>query len=401
MKKILKLVWNSLKDFFIYRLFYPTHLRVLINDLLNYRQPISDNNKRYIHALTNWLLASQDVHSDGGSSTRYYFSVGWSSSYPETSGYIIPTLMQIAQKSGIQEYRNRALRMADWLLGIQNEQGYWTANKGKSDYPKVFNTGQILLGLSSAFEESKNPKYLSAAAKAANWISDLQESDGSWIRFAHESIPHTYYTSVAWPLLQVGKILKNDKLIHSAIKNFNWAVKQQLENGWFENNSFFISQHEKPLTHTIAYSIMGLLEGGILLESAGEKFIYSARLAAEALMKIYETRKKFPAYLNRKWEPKANFECLTGNAQIAIIFQKIYKLNGDIRFFNTALKINDQLKALIYTDIKTKGICGGLKGSHPIWGHYCKYSYPNWAAKFCLDSFLLENEIKSELENKL
>jgi hypothetical protein len=37
-------------------------------------------------------------------------------------------------------------------------------------------------------------------------------------------------------------------------------------------------------------------------------------------------------------------------------------------------------------------IRGGVKGSHPLWGSYAGFSYPNWAAKFFIDALLLQEE---------
>ena len=37
---------------------------------------------------------------------------------------------------------------------------------------------------------------------------------------------------------------------------------------------------------------------------------------------------------------------------------------------------------------------GGIKGSHPIWGGYDPFRYPNWAAKFFVDA-LLASDLKS------
>ena len=41
---------------------------------------------------------------------------------------------------------------------------------------------------------------------------------------------------------------------------------------------------------------------------------------------------------------------------------------------------------------------GGVKGSFPIDGDYGSYEYPNWAAKFMIDSLQLECEICSSTE---
>jgi hypothetical protein len=34
-----------------------------------------------------------------------------------------------------------------------------------------------------------------------------------------------------------------------------------------------------------------------------------------------------------------------------------------------------------------------VRGSFPLDGAYCRYQYPNWAAKFLIDALVLEREI--------
>src|SRR5882762_7277039 len=58
----------------------------------------------HLLAALEWLAAAQDVTGDGGVARGYsiawnpYFkSRGWQPGYPETTGYIIPTLYEAAQ----------------------------------------------------------------------------------------------------------------------------------------------------------------------------------------------------------------------------------------------------------------------------------------------------------------
>src|SRR5207244_2120129 len=53
-----------------------------------------------LHAAAAWLCRAQDASTDGGVSGRYLLSRGWTSSYPETTGYIVPTLLALATALG-------------------------------------------------------------------------------------------------------------------------------------------------------------------------------------------------------------------------------------------------------------------------------------------------------------
>src|SRR5215510_13456269 len=101
-----------------------------------------------------WLGRAQD-HStsrDGGVARHYSLITGWGASYPETTGYIIPTMLEYARwRSGERgcQARQRAKRMLDWLVSIQFPEGGFQGGPvgAQPHIPVTFNTGQILIGL--------------------------------------------------------------------------------------------------------------------------------------------------------------------------------------------------------------------------------------------------------------
>jgi hypothetical protein len=48
-----------------------------------------------------------------------------------------------------------------------------------------------------------------------------------------------------------------------------------------------------------------------------------------------------------------------------------------------------------------EGRAGGIPGSIPIYGAYQPNRWPNWAAKFALDSFLVEARVLAKLDASL
>ena len=89
----------------------------------------------------------------------------WSGSYPETTGYIIPTFLAYAEAFDAPEARERALRMADWETSIQMEDGAVLSGAlGTERGPAVFNTGQGLFGWVAAFEATGDERYATAGA---------------------------------------------------------------------------------------------------------------------------------------------------------------------------------------------------------------------------------------------
>ena len=74
----------------------------------------------------NWVFRAQDANSDGGVSKFYEIGTGWNKeSYKEVSGYIIPTLLNYYRKTKDKEILERAKRIADWELSVQESDGKW------------------------------------------------------------------------------------------------------------------------------------------------------------------------------------------------------------------------------------------------------------------------------------
>lgn len=77
----------------------------------------------HLVAAANWLERAQDASGDGGVSGRYFLNRGWSSSYPETTGYILPTFLALEEELGEQRFRARARQGLEFLLALQLESG--------------------------------------------------------------------------------------------------------------------------------------------------------------------------------------------------------------------------------------------------------------------------------------
>ena len=77
-------------------LFAEWNKRLYLKSYLKYH---SDADKeRSIHHGTRWLIHSINRGVDRGSGTYYHHS-GWTSAYPETTGYIIDTLLRYSTES--------------------------------------------------------------------------------------------------------------------------------------------------------------------------------------------------------------------------------------------------------------------------------------------------------------
>lgn len=223
--------------------------------------------RRHINAAYQWLCVAQDASPDNGVSASYSFLDGWKPSYPETTGYIIPTFFELARYKGDEEAHKRALLMADWEIGVQLATGAVQGGHiGVGPAPVVFNTGQVLFGLVAAFQETGQARYVEAAQRAADWLVDVQDDDGAWRRHVSIRTPipvATYNARSAWGLVLLGQTVGDDRYITAGRKNLDWCLTQQNTRGWFANNAF--RPGEAPLLHTIGYVVEGMLEAGLLI----------------------------------------------------------------------------------------------------------------------------------------
>jgi uncharacterized protein YyaL (SSP411 family) len=365
--------------------------RISVLDFLKRRTPIH-NNSRHLDSAFHWLCCAQDSVAGGGVSEGYHLYYGWLPPYPETTGYIIETFFEYYHITGNPDFKERALRMTDWLISIQDQDGAIPDSYFKKKM--IFDTGQVIFGLTRSYQETGLNKYKMAAEKAGQWLLKNQETDGSWVKYTVDTIPHTYYSRVAWSLLELHKITSSNSYLDFCIRNIEWCLKQQSENGWFDKASFNVHNHHRPFTHTIAYTIDGILEAGLHLKE--NRYIRAVQKTLDNILSRVREDGFVPGTYDKDWNGDTSFSCLTGSSQLAINFLKMYSQINDDKYFDAARMINSYVKSK--QDIRTgnKIIRGGIAGSYPIWGKYIHFNYPNWAAKFFCDSLILEEKLSKK-----
>lgn len=336
------------------------------------------------------------IRPSGGSSAYYskmYKPLGfWSESYPETTGYLIPTLFD----AGCSD---EAIRLADWVVGLQYEDGGLPGglmSNGKKQERSIFNTAQMVIGLHRAAKETENPIYVKSALDAGLWLAKVQEADGTWSKYHYKDgyFP-SYYTRVAWPMLLASEFETGSSIQDSAVKTLELIQDKKLANHMIRDMAF---EKSKPaFLHTIAYTIRGFIEAGIMLDR--QDFWTTGYKLAHRLFRKYELKKCLAgAYYDDGKEVKW-YRCLTGEAQMCIIWLLIAAHLGDERFINVASKVIDGLcSAQPKTSLFKKR--GGLAGSKPFYGRYINFRQPNWATKFFMDAIFLEDRAYRRLKGK-
>jgi len=352
----------------------------------------------HLSGAMEWLCRAQDAAGGGGGVARSYSlrrhrffkKKGWMAAYPETTGYIIPTFFNYADLTRKEEFRQRAVRMARWESEVQMPSG--AVQGGTVDFPPspaVFNTGQVLFGWSRAYRETGEPGFLESARRAADFLCDAQDPDGAWrragSRYARPGV-NVYDARSAWGLLEAYKVTRDLRHRESAVRNFDFALSRQQGNGWFAECC--LDDDKRPLLHTLAYTMEGLLEGGLALGE--DRLIRAARLAAEALLARHRPDGSLAGQYDAAWNRAARWRCLTGEAQTALVWLRFYQITGEKKFLAAGKSLNACLMRTQDLDAANPGIRGGIKGAQPIWGKYGEFEFLNWAAKFFAEALLLE-----------
>lgn len=347
----------------------------------------------HLDGAIEWICMAQDRSPDGGVAQTYLVrSKRWANSYPETTGYIIPTFYSYAALAGRRDIRMRARRMTDWECEIQTPEGGVLAGAlGDSDQPTIFNTGQVLFGWVRAFEEEGDERYREAAAKAANWLCSVQDDDGCWRRFGSpmtgKSV-NTYNTRTAFGLVRAHAICGDQRFLDSAIRNVDWALTMRNANGWLADNC--LQDNTQPFTHTIAYAMRGLLEVGAYARM--ERLVAAAQVIGDAVLRQLPADGRLSGRFDANWNPTVKWSCLTGDCQLGINWARLFQITGEPRYREAVARVLGFVKRTH----KLSGLQaerGGIKGSHPISGGYHPWQYPNWATKFFADALMLEETI--------
>ena len=272
-----------------------------------------------VECAIDWLFRAQDrsTTADGGVARHFSLVSGWGPSYPETTGYIVPTVIDHWQRTRNAAVRERARRMLDWLVAIQFPDGGFQGGHVRSEprVPVTFNTGQILLGLASGVAEFGDA-YRAPMQRAADWLVATQDPDGCWRRHATPfAAPgeKAYETHVAWGLLEAARVESNAQYADSALANVRWALKQQAENGWFAKCC--LDDPIRPLTHTLGYALRGIVEAYRFTDD--RLYLLAACKTADGILSAVRADGYLPGRLNADWTPAVSWMCVTGAVQIA------------------------------------------------------------------------------------
>lgn len=335
-------------------------------------------------AALTWLRRSMEVTGNRGSAHSYSSVWGWQKAYPETTGYIIDTLCDYAAIKNDRTLLRLAVDCGDWLTEIQFPNGAFPALLEGNTRASVFNTAQILFGLTriAAMQPDNAQSMRNALESATAWLTDMLEPDFSWKKHAYvPGFTPSYYTRAVWGVLKANTVLQLPKVALAMRKALLFYAVRMLPEGTVQDWGF---RPGKPaFTHTIGYTLEGFLESALILNE--QQIIEKKILAGEKFLKVRNKVGRTAGQYDTSWNGDYSFICVTGNCQLSIFLHRLWEISGQEQFKLASQELLEEVIPFQNMGSNPEKF-GAMPGSAPFWGPYMRFRYPNWAVKFFLDA---------------
>jgi len=352
---------------------------------------------RHLHAAISWIKKAQDAGNSGGVAwgfrarrpVRTYLPLGWIAPYPETTGYIIPTMLRYGESYQDEDSMRRARRMLDWELQIQLPDGGMQGGVigAGAVQSSTFVTGQVLFGLLAAYQLYREEGIRLAAFRAGEFLLSCLDESGRFVKgFSLFCAPgaKVYEARTGLALAELAEVTGEESFRRAASRIAEYALSMQNPNGWFREND--LDFHDRPLTHTIGYVLEGLHGIGNLTHRSD--CIRAVQKALDAIMPLTDSNGFLPGRIREDWTAAVDWSCLTGSAQIAGVLLRMYHQTGRSEYLEAGRRL---LGFVCFTQelrIGMPELDGGIRGSFPFGGEYGQWCVLNWATKFFCDSIM-------------
>lgn len=274
-------------------------------------------------------------------------------SYPEVTGYYIPTLITWGE-------RELACSFARWLVSVQNRDGSWSDPNGHIPY--TFDTGQILKGLVALLDTL--PELETPVRKGCDWLLTQVLDSGrvvtpdtsQWVLPGNRIVPEAIHLYALAPLREAGERFGNRNYLDALADGLDYYTADP------DLTSF------TTLSHFHAYIIEALIDLG------------RTDIAADGMKAISRLQKRsgsVPAYSTVRWV------CSTGLFQYALIWYRLGEVRKGDRAFAAAARLQNA--------------SGGFFGSYGLGASYFPRAEISWAVKYFLDA--LHWKIRAEFNN--
>lgn len=346
--------------------------------------------KEYIHSLYSFTKKSLEVNQGNGSSAFYSPFKSpfrkWAPPYPETTGYLIKTLLSIHRIYSDWGAYSLAYDCGKWLTQkVQHSNGSFPQLYAGNTKPSFFNTAQILIGLQALEDVSPEKEWSESIEKALDWIHSVLEKGIEKVDVHYKECIPTYYTRAYWPMCHSAKITGRKKIV-DLLKVEYEKLLDRFDEDYFPEGAGFDGSNS--FLHTLAYTGRGVLEMERILPSPKGQAILVGYM--NTLCRLYkEGSKEWAGSYDKGWKGDFSYRCLPGEYQLSILFSKARNdlgIDDYGKIAQNTLEKSLAVRSLFFPK-------GAILGSKPIWGKYMPFKAPNWGVKFALDALLiLENE---------
>lgn len=268
-------------------------------------------------------------------------------SYPEVTGYFIPTLLGVGE-------RELARQFAEWLVSVQRADGAFTGPG--SDQTFAFDTGQVVRGwvaLLPTYPALEAPlrrtcDWLIAAADPASGRLPVPSPGGAWSLGPRGEVHEAIHLYVLAPLRAAGELLDEPRYLRFVERSRDYYLG--LVRGMRFNSPNL-------LTHFYAYIQEALWELG-----CGDE----VRRGMADVACYQRQNGAVPAYSDVPWV------CATGIAQLAQVWFRL----GETARAERALAFLASLQ----------NPSGGFYGSYGVGAAYFPSEEPAWGVKYAVEA---------------
>jgi hypothetical protein len=354
------------------------------------------SDQEHIAETLNWISWASSQKAGGGIpqlvNVRQFALEGGvtlAPSYPETTGYMLCTLIFGRQHQLPTASDAELNRLLEYLLSAQLPDGSFPP-PGNGSNGLAFDTGQVLTGLVAYHRHVDTSAALAKAIeKAARWLSDEVEADGSYSERSSYNGKRAYYIRASMGLIHAAKEMQRRDWLEAAARNAEWTLRLRDGPTWFRRFSFEDGAFQN--LHGIAYTLRGLIDLGRHL--GRDDYIEASRSCIDAM--VFRSYPDLPAphalpgYFARSFARYRRTVSPTGMCQVALSCMLLGRILNDERYAAKGRELIGSVKQFHFRGLPERAMNGLLPGSWPITGPYMHCSLPNWPIKFFLDGLYI------------
>lgn len=336
-------------------------------------------------SVARWLASASNSSNNSGVSARYDLRKNsWQTPYPETSGYIIPSLLDYSSLNDETFFRDLAIQTGQYLVGLQSSDGAIDCRRAGAGYFRegqrhvAFDLGAILTGLTEIAKTER--AFVEPALRLGGFLAREQSSDGGWNHMQYFEQFGTHNTLVAAALMKAGTTFQVPDFEKAANRTLQMLQHRIHSDGFIEGCGFGDDENRKTFIHPFCYAIEGFQTANAL----GVTQNFSIEASLDRLATYVQERPLPASHFDRDFIPTSWYCAVTGAAQSSLVLLRSSKIGHQ----EVGRRLFRRLAKVIDTTAKRPGVRGGVPSSWPLYGGYGKFTYNNWGAKYFLDAYL-------------